>query len=100
MPDNTIRCHIAGIKFREGAGAHLLAMSPGMPLTLEAEDDNEYDPTAVRVLHDGFQIGYVPAFLSAKVTRLLEAGAINGAVYEGEKAIAITYHEDEAVAPV
>lgn len=99
MPE-PIRCHIAGVKFREGAGARLLAMSPGMPLTLEAEDGNEYDPTAVRVLHDGFQIGYVPAFLSAKVTRLLAAGAIDGAVYEGEKEMAIAYHEDEAVAPV
>lgn len=38
MPD-PIRCHIAGVKFREGAGARLLAMSPGVPLTLEAEED-------------------------------------------------------------
>lgn len=99
MPD-PIRCHIAGVKFREGAGARLLAMSPGAPLTLEAEPGNQYDPTAVKVLHDGFQIGYVPAYLSAKVTRLLAAGAIDGAVYEGEKAIAISYHEDETAAPV
>lgn len=99
MPD-PIRCHIAGVKFREGAGARLLAMSPGMPLTLDAEPGNKYDPNAVQVLHDGFQIGYVPAFLSAKVTRLLAAGAIDGAVYEGEKAIAITYHEDDTAEPV
>ena len=39
--------------------------------TLEPEPTNEFDPTAVKVVVDGVQVGYIPKFDSAAVTQLI-----------------------------
>lgn len=38
---------------------------------LELEPTNDFDPTAVKVMIDGSQVGYIPATLSSHVTRLI-----------------------------
>lgn len=88
-----IKTHIAGVKFREGARDYLDRLPPGAPLALEPEEGNDYDPNAVKVLHDGFHVGYVPAFLCAKVKGLLAEGRVEFASYDGDKGMVITYRE-------
>jgi hypothetical protein len=39
--------------------------------TLEPEPTNEFDPTAVKVLVEGIQVGYIPKFDSAAVTQMI-----------------------------
>jgi hypothetical protein len=40
--------------------------------TLEPEPTNEFDPTAVIVVVEGVQVGYIPKFDSAAVTQMIE----------------------------
>ena len=40
--------------------------------TLEPEPTNEFDPTAVKVVVEGVQVGYIPKFDSAAVTQMIE----------------------------
>lgn len=94
-----ITCYIAGVKFRQGADARLAAMDPGTVLTLEPEHGNKYDPNAVKIMHDGFQVGYVPAFLSAKVRRLMDAGAVGIVSYGGDRTVVIPHTEEAPAAP-
>ncbi|ASY21078.1 hypothetical protein A1sIIA65_02310 [Candidatus Planktophila dulcis] len=39
--------------------------------TLEPEPTNEFDPTAVKVVVEGVQVGYIPKFDSAAVTQMI-----------------------------
>ena len=39
--------------------------------TLEPEPTNEFDPTAVKVVVEGVQVGYIPKFASAAVTQMI-----------------------------
>ena len=39
--------------------------------TLEPEPTNEFDPTAVKVVVEGVQVGYIPKFDSAAVTLMI-----------------------------
>lgn len=41
------------------------------PAILELEPTNDFDPTAVKVLVEGSQVGYIPASLSSHVTKLI-----------------------------
>jgi hypothetical protein len=41
--------------------------------TLEPEPTNAFDPTAVKVVVDGIQVGYIPKFDSAQVTKMIAA---------------------------
>ena len=56
-------CHLAGRKYHE---ADLVwdRLRVGMPLRLEREADNRYDPEAVQVIFnndgEGFLLGYIP----------------------------------------
>lgn len=38
---------------------------------LELEPTNDFDPTAVKVMVEGSQVGYIPASLSSHVTKLI-----------------------------
>jgi len=40
--------------------------------TLEPEPTNEFDPTAVKVLVEGIQVGYIPKFDSPAVTEMVK----------------------------
>ena len=40
--------------------------------TLEPEPTNEFDPTAVKVVVEGVQVGYIAKFDSAAVTQMIE----------------------------
>ncbi|CAN2189258.1 hypothetical protein MCELANE86_00503 [Candidatus Nanopelagicaceae bacterium] len=40
--------------------------------TLEPEPTNEFDPTAVKVVVEGVQVGYIPKFDSPAVTQMIE----------------------------
>jgi NADPH-dependent curcumin reductase CurA len=39
---------------------------------LEPEPTNEYDPTAVKVMVEGAQVGYIPKFDSPTVTQMIQ----------------------------
>lgn len=101
MPES-MAFHIAGVKFREGAHARLLALPAGTPLTLEPEEGNQYDPNAVKILDDGFQVGYVPAFLSARVRAAIAEGRVESLIYDGDKGVTLVLGPagDDAVSPV
>ena len=40
--------------------------------TLEPEPTNEFDPTAVKVVVEGVQVGYIPKFDSPAVTQMIQ----------------------------
>jgi len=64
--------YIAGVQFRTGlkeVGADLKA---GMELDLVPEPENEYDPNAVAIHHEGTHLGYVPKKFSSDVSAILE----------------------------
>lgn len=78
--------YIAGAKFRD-ADAYLKALPDGTAFALEAEPTNQHDPNAVKVLHDGRHVGYVPRDLSAEVAKLMEQGRIGAVVRASGKLI-------------
>jgi hypothetical protein len=41
------------------------------PAILELEPTNDFDPTAVKVMVEGMQVGYIPKHLSGDVTKAL-----------------------------
>ena len=45
--------------------------------TLEPEPTNEFDPTAVKVVVEGVQVGYIPRFDSAAVTKMIQVSGKN-----------------------
>lgn len=59
-PEITIppfRCKIAGIPHRK---PDLSVLSIGTEVTLVAEPHNAYDPNAIKIMHNGVHLGYVP----------------------------------------
>lgn len=85
--------YIAGVKFRPGAADHLATLEPGAEFTLEPEPANRHDPNAVKILHDGMHLGYVPRDLSADVARLIAAGRIERVVKRRGSGIEIHFAE-------
>lgn len=78
---HTINTYIAGAKFRPaGAKEALAELPPSAALVLEAESDNQYDPNAIKVLITSItptaHVGYVPKFLSKKISTLLKQGDV------------------------
>ena len=68
--------YIAGVQFRTGlkeVGADLKA---GMELDLVPEPENEYDPNAVAIHHEGTHLGYVPKRFSSEITSIIEIADI------------------------
>lgn len=67
-----INFYIAGWSHYKGdERIHLL--SSGSLLFLEKEPENEHDPFAVKIkMDDGFLLGYVPAFYSEFLTKVLD----------------------------
>ena len=44
---------------------------------LEPEPTNEFDPTAVKVLVEGIQVGYIPKFDSPAVTEMVKKSGMS-----------------------
>lgn len=83
--------YIAGVKFRPGAQEHLDRLTDGVELSLEAEPTNRYDPNAVKVLHDGVHLGYVPRELAESVGKSLAGGHIEKVIRTRGKIIQIHF---------
>ena len=47
------------------------------PATLELEPTNDFDPTAVKVMVEGVQVGYIPKILSGDVTKKMAAKGVS-----------------------
>lgn len=63
--------HIAGWRYYEGE-KHLHNIAVDTKLLLELESNNRQDPHAVKVITiDGYHLGYVPAFFSEFLTKVL-----------------------------
>ena len=65
---------VAGARFKADA-LETDAAAPGRPLELRRDPGNEHDPTAVMVLADGEQVGWVPRELAAEIAPQLDGGA-------------------------
>lgn len=82
--------HLAGVKFREGAREHLDALPAGTEFTLEPDPDNPHDPKAIKVMHDGFQVGFIPKPLNAEVLVLIEKGRVTRVTKRDDTGIRIS----------
>lgn len=51
------RCKIAGMPHRK---PDLSVLSIGTEVTLVAEPHNAFDPNAIKVMHNGVHLGYIP----------------------------------------
>lgn len=71
-------CDVAGIMHHVGYTAHERDLLSGVRLELEPDPLNRFDAYAVKVLHDGDQIGWIPKCHSQKVVNLIKDG---GAMY-------------------
>jgi HIRAN domain len=64
-----------------GAGRHHAeaiesdSVAPGSRLELRRDPENEHDPSAIAVLAEGAQVGWVPRELAAELAPELDAGA-------------------------
>jgi hypothetical protein len=65
---------LAGFQFHEGK-ALWSRMQVGDSLTLVREQNNAYDPRAVRVEWQGYKLGYVPRKENEAVARQLDRGS-------------------------
>jgi hypothetical protein len=69
-----------GCSFRPGYPDNLLNLGSTyndnevIELTLEREPDNKYDSKAIKVLHKGDFLGYIPAALNAPIQEAMDQG--------------------------
>ena len=89
MPE--INTHIAGIQFIQGAGAIIADTPTGDPFTLTLEPENQYDDTAIKVMAEEKLVGYVPGFLSAKVTEIIASNRLIKVIKTDPKKMRIEY---------
>ena len=85
--------HIAGVKFKPGAADALDAMEDGIELELRLEPENKFDPTAVAICYGYQQVGYVPGYISEKITNKIKTNEIIGAFKEEGHHLSIHYGE-------
>ena len=74
-----VLAQIAGVQFPNDDGSdrwHVAnALTVGEVLALRAEPSNQFDENAIAIHNQsGFQVGYIPAFLSSPVAALLRNG--------------------------
>lgn len=68
--------NIAGTKFRPAETKNYIRdLTIGEALVAEREPDNKHDPNAIRLIHAGTFIGYVPASTAEEVAPLIDDGA-------------------------
>ena len=85
--------YIAGVKFRPGAADVIAEMDSGAEYQLEAEPTNKFDKFAVKILLNGFHVGFVPGHLSEEITKLIGEGKITSVIEAGGNKIEIYYKE-------
>jgi hypothetical protein len=67
-------CHVAGVSHRRAA-LEAADLSPGAPLRLVRERDNQYDQNAIAVLDpSGERLGYIPAELCPRLLAATPSG--------------------------
>jgi len=64
---------VAGFQYHHGESLWS-RLTPGVPLSLVREQNNPYDPRAVRIEFDGVKIGYVPRAENATIAHLMDSG--------------------------
>lgn len=64
---------VAGFQYHQGESIWSL-LTPGAPLGLVREPNNQYDPRAVRIEFDGIKIGYVPRAENSTIAHLMDSG--------------------------
>ena len=79
----------------EGALDHLRGLDADARFALEPEQGNPFDDHAVRVMHDGVHVGYVPKAVSPEIRSLLDAGRVTGVTKRSTAAITIHVAEKE-----
>lgn len=82
---------VAGVSYRCNVD-DLRMIETGDPLFLEREPDNQHDRNAIKVLHDGSHIGYVPANFAQVFAPLMDHGfpfAANVVDCEARKAFVV-----------
>lgn len=67
---------IAGVQHHTTAD-YLKNLRENEVLNLVREPNNQYDPNAIRVEHNGTKLGYVPATYSGIVAGLLDSGLVS-----------------------
>lgn len=90
--------YIAGVSYRPGAADRLAELDDGDVLELEREPDNPHDENAVKVMHDGFHVGYVPRDLAPEIGKLIAEGRADVAVKRKSNKIEIPYTAKEETA--
>lgn len=91
------KAYVAGVKFRAGSGEHMAIREDDGKWLLQPEPTNQHDPHAVKVLHDGFHVGYVPRELSREVAALIADGRHTHIVKRPGNAIEIHFKPREQV---
>lgn len=81
--------YIAGFKFHEGM-LKIDKINEGDEVLLVHEPENPYDENAIRVGHQGDDIGYVPKAVNQNILPALEGNShLTGNVVESNKDIAL-----------
>jgi hypothetical protein len=74
IPSRSIlTCHIAGFSHWEGDKA-FKKLEPGTSLSMKAESDNPFDPSAVALYCQDFKLGYIPADKNDLISRFMFFG--------------------------
>jgi hypothetical protein len=97
MPEavtHTQKIFLAGVKFREGAAAHLETIEHGAAMTLEADPANEHDPDAVKVMHGDVHVGFIPKKNNRAVGALIEKGQLVAVTKRTGHCIQIEYRPE------
>jgi hypothetical protein len=70
-------CHLAGRKYHD-ADLVWNKLCVGMPVRLEREENNSYDPEAIQVIfnNDGedFLLGYIPSSVNQNLSTFIDMG--------------------------
>lgn len=85
--------YIAGVKFRQGGEQRLASIEDRTELTFELDPTNPHDPNAVKILHEGFHLGFVPRELSREVAEMIKDGRIGPCVKSRGTRIDIYFSE-------
>jgi hypothetical protein len=72
-PDDLGHYHIAGFQHYQG-GEVAEQLEAGTELTLKAEPENEYDPSAVAIYFGDKKLGYIPKGKNEELSKLLRYG--------------------------
>lgn len=88
---------IAGVKFYPGVGVMLRQLAIGTELRLETDPNNKFDPTAVKIFHKETHVGHIPAFLSEKVTNIINEDRFEKIKKDEGVLITIYYRDAEAI---